>query len=167
MRVREARTGDADRIASLHVASWNAAHRGLVSDRAIASRTLERRERYWRQSLARRTDPVVVLVATIGSPDEESVGFAAIEGHAPTFEISCLYVSPEHFRCGVGTGLLLQAEGWMRAHGGTAAQLHVVASNRRARAFYEHAGWVRSAHSVRDDEELQAPVMRYERRLAG
>jgi ribosomal protein S18 acetylase RimI-like enzyme len=58
-----------------------------------------------------------------------------------TGEIPMIYVDPDLFGRGVGQSLLSHATDALRASGFLQATLWVIGGNRRARRFYERAGW--------------------------
>lgn len=45
--VRHATANDAAAIAQVHVASWQAAYRGLLPEALLVSLSVERRQRHW------------------------------------------------------------------------------------------------------------------------
>jgi ribosomal protein S18 acetylase RimI-like enzyme len=74
--VRPARVDDVEGIAEVHVAGYEAAHRGLVPDALIEERTPALRRRIWGERLADPPDDDVVIVAESGGT---IVGF--VSGH--------------------------------------------------------------------------------------
>ncbi len=69
-----------------------------------------------------------------------------------------LWVSSRFRRQGVGSALLRRGEEEIAARGAATAHLHVIASNKRAIAFYEKRGWrpVRETpHEVAPDPRLE------------
>jgi ribosomal protein S18 acetylase RimI-like enzyme len=74
--VRPARVDDVEGIAEVHVAGYEAAHRGLVPDALIEERTPDLRRRIWRERLTDPPDDDVVIVAEAGG---RIVGF--VSGH--------------------------------------------------------------------------------------
>lgn len=69
-----------------------------------------------------------------------------------------LWVSSQFGRRGVGSALLQHGEKEMAAQGIATAHLNVIASNRRAIAFYERRGW----QPMRETPHEIAPVPRLE-----
>jgi len=142
-RVRAAGPEDADAIAEVHVASWEAAYPEFLSARVIAARGRPRRVRLWRDVLTEPPERHEVLVADV---DGSVAGFASYgpsEDPAEDVrvgELHALYVAPERWRSGVGTALLVQAEARLAALAFDSARLRVLAANEQARRFYERAG---------------------------
>lgn len=69
-----------------------------------------------------------------------------------------LWVSSRFQQLGVGSALLRHAEQEIAARGNAMAHLHVIASNKRAIAFYEKRGWRRereTPHEIAPDPRLE------------
>lgn len=60
MRIRQANITDASRIAEIHVRSWQAAYRGIMSNTLLDALPIEQRERLWRERLAAEGPQTVV-----------------------------------------------------------------------------------------------------------
>lgn len=105
IHVRPARAADVYRIATIHVAAWHAAYRGLIPDDQIAPRTVEVRIGHWTAGLDRPD-----LLTFVACDDDEVVqGFASItrlENGAFQSYLETLYVTPDAWRRGVGRKLL-------------------------------------------------------------
>ncbi len=157
--VRPARIGDVEAVASIHVAGYDEAYRGLMPDEVIDVRTVELRRRVWRERLATRgRDRDLVLVAEIGG---KVAGFASarpaqsLEGTPPE-RVACLeniYVEPPYIRSGlrVGATLLDATLRALRELGFSEVVAFVVEGNARALGFYEALGWRRDG-AVRQSE---------------
>ncbi len=141
--IRPATSRDAERLALVHVRSWQGAYRGLLPQDYLDGLAPEQRVRQWRRTLAGSDWPRSgVLVAE----DGDLVGFACIgpsRDAAPVQvgEISSIYVLPAHWGVGVGTRLMAAALASLRAAGFAEAHLWVLDTNARAIRFYESAGW--------------------------
>ncbi len=143
--VRQAVPEDADAIAAVHIQSWQAAYRGLLPDQFLdnLSQELQRRSQFWRTEIATpRTDKHEVWVVQTG---KQLDGFAGIgpgrDSDSDTGELYAIYVHPNRWQTGLGRALLRQATHRLEGHGYSTAFLWVLASNARARRFYEIAGW--------------------------
>ncbi len=142
MQPRRATPEDAGAIAACHVASWQAAYRGLMPDAYLDALSVEDRVAQWRGSLEReelrgkRTFVVeaehrrLIGCATVGEDEQPGRGLLLL-----------MYVREEAWRTGVGRALLGAAENALRELGYSAAVLWVLEQNQRARRFYEAAGW--------------------------
>ncbi|MGO2092376.1 MAG: GNAT family N-acetyltransferase [Microbacterium gubbeenense] len=159
LRVRLAGPTDADGIAAVHIQSWRETYSGLISDRFTDAEALEMRRRMWASILARQPRPGVVAVAV---RDRRVVGFAfagasdhpdatkGIPAARPLHLYSIYLLADEH---GTGTGSALLQE----VLGDRPAQLWVVSTNHRARAFYERHGFSTDDATL-DDPDLDGVV---------
>jgi ribosomal protein S18 acetylase RimI-like enzyme len=143
--VRPAVAADAAEIARVHVLSWRAAYRGLLSDRYLERLNTEERERTWRRRIdGTRADETVLVAERAGT----IAGFASA---GPTRdrdadpravgEVYAVYVVPEEWGRGAGRHLLEGALTALTEAGFEHAGLWVLESNTQARGFYEHLGW--------------------------
>jgi RimJ/RimL family protein N-acetyltransferase len=142
MQLRRATPEDAGAIAAGHVASWQAAYRGLMPDAYLDALSVEDRAAQWRGSLEReelrgkRTFVVeaehrrLIGYATVGQDEQPDRGLLLL-----------MYVLEEAWGTGVGRALLGAAHNALRELGYSAAVLWVLERNERARRFYEAAGW--------------------------
>jgi RimJ/RimL family protein N-acetyltransferase len=141
--VRRAAPGDAVAIARVHVASWKAGYRGVLPDDYLDALAPEDRIPVWEELLgATGSAPFTVFVAV--DDDEAVVGFASLRpaeepGVTP---LGALYVDPNAWNRGFGGQLLDAVTDFARAGGDTEVSLWVHPENRRARAVYEHRGWI-------------------------
>lgn len=128
--VRRAVAGDAQAIAAVQVAGWEAAYRGLVSDAFLDAFTVEVRTARWIELLEQGS----VTYVTDG-------GFCSVirparDASAPV-ELAALYVAPSRWRRGIGRALVNAA--LARDEDVT---LWVFAQNARARSFYAALGFL-------------------------
>jgi ribosomal protein S18 acetylase RimI-like enzyme len=138
--VRPARPDDAEAIARVHVATWRAAYAHAVPAETLAGVDVGERTELWKRFLP---GPNAIFVGEI---DGEVRGFVSVgeSGDDPGVgELFAIYVLPEAWGSGLGTGLIERGEEELRARGFAAAVLNVLADNPRARRFYERQGWVR------------------------
>ena len=145
MIIREARPGDAEAIALVQVAAWQAAYRGIVPDEHLDRLDWRERAAVRRGQLERAGDDgvrvhvnlsagtVVGFVATGPDRDEDP---RAARGQ----EVYALYVAPSAWGHGLGRALLERAIADVPV--GVPVTLWVLAGNARARAFYERVGFV-------------------------
>jgi ribosomal protein S18 acetylase RimI-like enzyme len=147
LTVRSATPADVQAIARVHVDSWRAGYRGLLADALLAGLSVAERELMWRERLTgeyaqhdrRRVDVAVARGAIVGfvvaGPNQEQ------DGAAQSGEVYAMYVHPDRWSTGVGQALMRAAVDHLVAGGAAQALLWVLASNARARRFYERAGW--------------------------
>jgi GNAT superfamily N-acetyltransferase len=169
MCVRPADAGDAAGIATVHVASWQGAYRGLLPDGYLGGLDVARWTAGWGRLLGNGAKGQATLVA---EADGRMVGFAHVvpsrdDDAAPgTGEVSSIYALPDRWGTGVGRALLAAAETALRNGGCRAATLWVLRDNDRARRFYDRAGWAPDG-TGKTDEVAGVPVVavRYRRAL--
>jgi GNAT superfamily N-acetyltransferase len=151
----------------VHVAAWQQAYRGLLSDAYLdAIRPEDRAARYrfgsttrdGRASVIARDGPVIVGFATMGPSRDEDA--------AECGELYALYVEPAMWRRGVGRVLVADARARLRRRGYREALLWVLEGNERARQFYVTDGWVHDGCAREEDVwGVTVPVVRYRRLL--
>jgi ribosomal protein S18 acetylase RimI-like enzyme len=166
--IREATVADARAIAEVHVEGWSWGYRGLIPDEVIDGLDVGERERQWVEGFTvRRRERDGCL---LWEEDGRALGFVAfgpaVDEHAPpppdAGEVFSIYLRCEAGGTGVGRELFGTAERGLIDRGFPTAVLWVLETNRRARRFYEIAGWrpdgARAEHRFGD---LRAPIARY------
>jgi GNAT superfamily N-acetyltransferase len=126
--IRKATPNDADQVAEIWHLGWQDGHLGFVPQELLAVRT---EESFRVRALQRVGD------TTVATFDGAVAGFVMVVDD----EVEQVYVSALHRGSGVAAILMAEAEQQVRAKGHAEAWLAVVAGNKRARAFYEKAGW--------------------------
>ena len=147
VEVREATPDDARAIATVHVASWRAAYRGLMPDEVLAGLSVPDRERSWLDRLTAQAPRTRTVLATDGPT---VLGFAStgpplVPEDRPDPDLGDLYavyLDPGVWGRGVGTRLHAAALDSLRDCGFTRAGLWVLDGNERALRFYRREGWV-------------------------
>jgi GNAT superfamily N-acetyltransferase len=157
--IRPATPGDAEGIAAVRRASWPAAYAGIlppeVIDDVVARSTPSREraafaQRPWRRLLV-AVAPVAVITGyasygiekgSNGLPRSPAAG-GSPGGRPLAAELYALYVAPDHWSTGAGRGLMDRVLTETRAEGHSRIILWVLRDNRRARRFYERAGFRR------------------------
>ena len=141
--VRRAAEGDAEIIASLHVAASRVGYRGMLPKGHLESLSVTDHLSMWTGAISRMNSRHVVLMASL---DGRGVGFAAVGptrddgGTSATGELRALYVDPVVWRRGIGSALVDSAVGVLAAFF-TDAMLWVLRQNIAARTLYESCGW--------------------------
>ncbi len=142
--MRRAVREDAAAIAAIHMRTWQAAYRGLLSDELLDGLSVSQRETFWREALAGE-HPGSVLVA---AGDGAVVGFCAVaapsrdaDAAERVAEIAAIYVDPDIWRVGVGRALMEVALADLRAGDWHSVTLWVLAENHQARDFYARFGF--------------------------
>jgi ribosomal protein S18 acetylase RimI-like enzyme len=140
--IAPATADDSPAIARIHVASWQAAYRGIVPDEHLASLSVERREAYWRSAIAAGETEVMVAREDKCIVGWVSIGACRDDGATPRDgEIWALYVLAEWWSKGVGQALWAGARERLVERGFVSASLWVLADNQRAIRFYRKAGF--------------------------
>jgi len=140
VELRLARQADAERLAEVHVRSWQAAYRELLPPDFLAGLNIADRAERWRGRLREERPPTLTTVAEL---DGELVGFASVRpsrdedlSPADWLELATLYLLPRVWGTGIAGRLLQAALSEERAY-----FLWVLAGNSRAQAFYRKAGF--------------------------
>lgn len=170
--IRQALPSDARGIARVFVESWRWTYRDAVPASTLEGMAVEGYVASWRETLLTRPRSMRVWVAEVGGT---IVGFAQSGpsrdddiAQGEVGEVYAIYLLPEQIRGGLGRQLLDEAVGFLREQGYAEATLWVLASNDRARRFYEGAGWM-SDGAVREEawEGATLREARYRLRLGG
>jgi GNAT superfamily N-acetyltransferase len=147
---------DASDLAEIWHAGWRDGHLGLVPEDLVAARTQES----FRGRAVERAGEMTVAVI-----DGAVAGFVLVVED----EVEQVYVAARHRGTGVAAALMGEAEEQVRANGHSNAWLAVVAGNRRARAFYERAGWKDEGPfmyaAATERGPIDVPCHRYVKRL--
>ena len=140
---RVAKADDALAIATVQVAAWRTAYRGLMSDTLLQDLDVKAKAERWRHTIA-SPELRVIVVERSGCV----VGFALASGArdpdvaAPDVgEICAMYVSPQHWRQGCGRELLQGTLAYFASTRRTRQILWVLEANTSARRFYEAQGF--------------------------
>ncbi|MDG2176234.1 MAG: GNAT family N-acetyltransferase [Gammaproteobacteria bacterium] len=137
---REAHSGDAERIANLHAASWQRTFRGNFTDAYLDSDVFTERQEFWKTSLTHPGDNQRVIIA---KSETALTGFLCVfGGEDPQWGsfIDNLHVNNIYQGQGVGSDLMIQASGWLQKYFNEyGVYLHVWESN-PALHFYEQLG---------------------------
>jgi GNAT superfamily N-acetyltransferase len=135
--------GDADVVASLHLASWRTAYRGILSDDYLAHHAEAERQRHWARRLETPRDQEAGSIASL---DAAPVAFFYLVADADPRRgtlLDNLHVAPHARGAGLGRRLLDEAARVIAARrwpGGL--HLWVFEANAGARRFYERHGAV-------------------------
>lgn len=127
--LRPATTDDIPALAALWYPAWRDGHLGGVPDELVALRTPD-------DFVRRATD--VQPYALVAADADALLGFVAVKDD----ELDQLFVAAEARGTGVAGDLLHAGEQLIAGAGHERAWLAVVATNARARRFYERHGWV-------------------------
>jgi GNAT superfamily N-acetyltransferase len=144
-KVRTAVPADAERVAEIHVRSWQKAYQGILPADFLASLSIAARVERWRSDLESMGETSLALVIE----NRSSVGgFARLAPSADRSdgEVQAIYLDPQHWRKGWGRQLMTVAEDRLINLGWREAILWVLEQNEPARRFYEALGWQVETH---------------------
>jgi ribosomal protein S18 acetylase RimI-like enzyme len=157
-------------IAALHLASWSAAYRGIVTDEFLRGVTLESRIFRWGQALDSAVSPRTETI--VAEEDDAILGVCSFgprrrPASESVSEIYALHVRPDVTRRGVGKLLLDHALRRLALRGYESSVLWVLRDNANARRFYESQGWSFTGEEfVEDRSGYEIPETRYAITLA-
>lgn len=145
--VRPATLGDSERIADIHVRTWQAAYAGVMPQDFLDRLDVDARAAMWRRAIDGRTPPRGIFVAEVG---DELAGFVAVgrfrhedgDRDEGVGEVFAIYVTAEYWSTGAGRVLMQTAIDHLVGEGIDEIRLWVLADNPRARRFYERFGYV-------------------------
>lgn len=152
LRLRAPRFEDIDRLAEVHVRSWQVGYRDLLPADFLAGldptwRARQRREAWnhpdyahVRGLLAERDGEVVGFVHYGPYRDSHEIGWAAADPAADG-EVYALYVHPDAWGCGAGSRLLKAAVADLVASRFVPVRLWTLRDNTRTIRFYRRHGF--------------------------
>jgi ribosomal protein S18 acetylase RimI-like enzyme len=154
--LRAARDEDTSDIAEIWHLGWQDGHLGFVPQELVNVRD----GASFRTRASER-----ISDTTVATVDGAVAGFVMVVDD----EVEQVHVSAAYRGTSVATTLIGEAERQVRANGYGNAWLAVVASNARARALYERAGWVDEGPFVygaaAEDGPIAVPCHRYTKLL--
>jgi GNAT superfamily N-acetyltransferase len=171
MLVRPATPTDAPAIAAIHVASWQAAYRGLMPDTLLDNLSVNQRLAMWEKRLS---GPVDESWRTfVCDLDQQIAGWASAGcvrdadlDPAIVGELYGLYTLPGVWGRGVGRTLWLRVLDELRTMPFQAVTLWALTGNVRAHRFYERAGFaLDGAEKMIELYGSKFPEIRYRRTL--
>ena len=167
MIVRPARIDDVPALARVLVDSWRAAYRELVPGSYLQGFNYEWREESFRESLATGAEETFVVQL-----DRDIAGFLTLGtardpdlDSSRTGEIWGIYLSPGHWRRGVGKKLVWEAERVFKSRGYESAVLWVLERNEQARRFFEAVGFNPEGETIEIDWGILLRAVRYVKNL--
>lgn len=142
VRIRFAKTEDAEPLARVHIRTWQVAYRGLIPDEVLDNLDLPDRSSRWLEAIEQSEQDVLIAV-----DGPRLCGFCSLESLRNEHElgrtigeITSIYVDPTCWRRGLGSALFTEALRRARNRGFLEIRLWVLEENHGARAFYEKIG---------------------------
>jgi len=162
VRTRAAHISDAAAIAAVHVASWQAAYRGIVPDDRLDALDPQKLAAVWETRLTNVDSATLVAEA-----EGRIVGFCCVtwrDAAPQTGEIAALYLHPDVWGMGIGRCLCRHALSLLAVCDRTDVVLWALAGNARAERFYAAAGFTPDG-ATDTHPRLGLPIVRYHRPL--
>lgn len=161
--LREAADADADAVAALHAASWQAAYRGMMSDAYLDGPVAGERRLFWRERLR---SPRAGLWTLLAEQDGALAGFLCLladHDHHWGSLIDNIHVASALARQGLGRRMMRVAgEHLVYALPRRPVYLFVLDANEAARGFYDRLGGEPAERLVSTEPDgSQLPVTRY------
>jgi GNAT superfamily N-acetyltransferase len=173
VELRGATPADAHAIATVQVASWRVAYRGLMPDEVLAGLSVPDVERVW---LGRLTTPKPRTRTVLAAAGATVFGFASTgpplvpeDSSDPALgDLYAIYLHPDVWGRGLGTRLHAAALDGLRDCGFTRAGLWVLDGNERALRFYRREGWTDTGRTQvdRGPDDIELHERRLQRYLA-
>lgn len=168
MNLRQARPGDEEAVARVHVRTWQEGYRGLLPDDYL--QTLDPADRAARYTFGQANDDGH-LYTEVAVDGEAICGFATTGGCRDTDqpavgELYAIYVDPDWWSRGVGRALIEAARHRLSDQGYRRAVLWVLVGNTRAERFYRIDGWGPDGERRREElHGIEVDEVRYGRSL--
>jgi len=144
VEIRPATPEDARAIAEVHVASWRWAYRDILPADVLDDLSVDARADMWASVLREpRERSVVLVVADAGAVTGFASAGPSRDPDVPdgTAEVLALYLLESATGRGIGRTLFATLLANVGDLGYARSTLWVLDANRRARRFYEVAGW--------------------------
>jgi GNAT superfamily N-acetyltransferase len=140
--IRLAGIEDAKSIAQVHVRSWQIAYVDIIPKDFLDALSIETRAANWKSVLADGRSVTALFELPSGIAGFVNVSASRDpQAGVHTGEIAAIYVDPSYWRQGIGKHLLGWGMNQATEHRWSNMTLWVLRDNRRARYFYEKAGW--------------------------
>ncbi|MEV0199793.1 GNAT family N-acetyltransferase [Nonomuraea sp. NPDC050691] len=171
--IRPATRQDAPALATVQMASWRAAFRGVMTDEYLDGLDHEALTKAWEGLLADAGGPRAGTLAVERADGRGLVGYSRFhptddEDDDPTRVgmIGSLYTVPDVWSTGVGKALITAVLDAVASAGYAEASLWVLEGNTRARSFYERDGWRHDGAVVMDrTDRVPITKLRYRKAL--
>lgn len=160
--IRAGRAEDSPALGRIYAGAWKAAYRGIVPDDFLDSLTAEKAAP---PPAAVRPDNCLVYEADGAAVALVNFGSGRDGGDEDKAEIRSIYILPDYWRGGIGSGLFRAAEDALRQAGYSKLFLWVLADNARARAFYARMGMHESVSRSIEIAGKPLTELRYEKSI--
>ena len=154
--IHQAHASEAAEVADVHLASWQAAYRGIIPHTVLEQMIARRGDSWWQKAINRGTHVIVInfngLIVGYATVGLNRARTLAYDG-----EIYELYLLPEYQGIGLGRQLFENAQKVLSHYGLKSNVLWVLEENEQACLFYERMGgrMVKRASEIFGDKCLQ------------
>ncbi|RAZ81331.1 GNAT family N-acetyltransferase [Planococcus halotolerans] len=136
MKIRKATLADAKGIAHVHVDSWIATYRNIVTDTYLDQLSYEAREQLWKENLKANNNFLAEndngeIIGFADGGKERTGKYAALQG-----ELYSIYILPEYQGKGIDRSLMKRVIEHLKESGRYSLLVWVLEEN-PSRAFYE------------------------------
>jgi L-amino acid N-acyltransferase YncA len=165
-KIRVASENDADAIATIHVASWQAIYKGHIPDSVLQHLSIKERAERWR-ALIKNNVKILVIELNNQMAGFASIGPSRDADAKNSGEISAIYFHPNFWRKGLGRMLGESACDELKKMGFNDVTVWVLDKNVQARRFYESIGFSNTGDMKLDEYEKNVHLneIRYRRKL--
>ncbi|MCK1791059.1 GNAT family N-acetyltransferase [Pseudomonas violetae] len=159
--VRQPIPADARAIATLHIRSWQATYRGLLSDGYLSALDASVDRRVAFLSKAIEDDNQAIRVAEL---DGSLVGWSSFgpsrdeDARTSDGELKAIYLDPQAWGLGIGPALWAVSREVLVVEGFQRVSAWVLDGNERASRFYRKLGFTAETASQRTFEENGEPL---------
>ena len=166
IHIRKALPENAREYALCHIACWQTAYKGIITDEYLENMTVEQITENNRQILSKSSNFLCYYV----EQDEKMIGRLVINksrdaDKADAGEIAAMYLLDTFWDKGFGKELMDFSLAKLKGMGHNEVILWVLAANSRARRFYERCGFVFDGTEKEICVDIPLIEMRYIRKL--
>lgn len=164
IQVRPAILIDAERIATIHVRTWQCAYNGHIPEKYLHKLSIEEKIPTWKNKILHPIpDTYVFVIEQAGQVMGWcTTGKSRDQDLSDSGEIFGIYIDSEHLGQGLGTKLMQYILNFLKEKGYQNALLWVLTSNENSRRFYEKNGWkLEGKTKIEPYDGLELPVTRY------
>jgi GNAT superfamily N-acetyltransferase len=173
--IRPATPDDADAIGAVHVRAWQTGYSGQLPDELLDGLSITDRQRTWRARLDAGLEGDQLMLVAEDPDDGHVCGWSSIgrlnEGSDDldpdvVGQLWAINLEPEAWGRGIGTALFATSTARLAERGHAEAVLWCLATNARARRFYEREGWAADGATMTGEKGgVPLAEVRYRRRL--
>jgi ribosomal protein S18 acetylase RimI-like enzyme len=145
IRIQKMSESDAEKVATIHVRSWQVAYDGIMEQSFLDAINISNRALEWKNGMIHHPE----IIRLVAEENGEIIGFASGGENrklnllpGADCELWAIYVHPDQFRNGAGSALFLEFKNQMIESGKHTLAVWVLRDNIQGRKFYERHGGV-------------------------